>query len=160
MPPIYYNHPLLAVVYFFIPSIFPILINIAIPGLTFGQSPIGLWQTKDDQTNEVKSYVEIFQKDYILYGKINKLLTAPPNKICDLCPGNRKNKPLVGMVILENLISYKNYWRKGTILDPESGKTYSATLWFENDPDILFVRGKHWTGLYRTQQWSRIKTNK
>ncbi len=31
-------------------------------------------------------------------------------------------------------------------------------MWFEKgQPDELRVRGKHWTGLYRTQTWYRVK---
>ena len=30
-------------------------------------------------------------------------------------------------------------------------------MWLEEgEPNTLYVRGKHWTGLYRTQEWQRL----
>jgi uncharacterized protein (DUF2147 family) len=121
-------------------------------------SPKGIWKTIDDETGEAKSHIEIYEQNGKYYGKIVKLLLSAPDKKCAECPGNRKNKPLMGMVILEELKPYSDYWRKGTILDPESGSEYGCTVWFEDrNPDELKVKGIHWTGLYRTQTWHRVK---
>lgn len=122
------------------------------------QSPVGVWKTVDDATNKAKSHVEIYQKDGKLHGKVVKLLRRDPSTLCEECPGDKKNKPLIGLVILENLKKVKDYWGKGNILDPENGKEYGCSVWFEDGkPDELKVRGKHWTGLYRTQTWYRVK---
>ena len=41
---------------------------------TYAQEAIvGKWKTIDDETNKAKSIVEIFEKDGVLYGKIEKL---------------------------------------------------------------------------------------
>ncbi len=121
-------------------------------------SPAGIWKTIDDKTGEAKSHVEIYEKNGKWYGKISTLLQKPADTVCEKCPGKKKDKPLVGMVIVEGLESYKNYWRNGTILDPESGNEYGCSIWFENgNKDELKVRGKHWTGLYRTQTWYKVK---
>lgn len=62
------------------------------------------------------------------------------------------------MIIVENLSPYKDYWKNGTILDPESGSEYGCSIWFENNnANELKVRGKHWTGLFRTQTWYKVK---
>jgi len=121
-------------------------------------SPTGTWKTIDDETGEAKSHVEIYKKDGKLHGKITKLLRKPQDTVCEECPGKKKNKPLVGMVIIDDLEPYKDYWRDGTILDPESGKEYGCSIWFEDgQTGELKVRGKHWTGLYRTQTWYRVE---
>ena len=44
---------------------------------------------------------------------------------------------------------------EGKIYDPESDTEYRLVMWIEEDPNVLYVRGKHWTGLYRTQTWKR-----
>ncbi|MBV6655745.1 MAG: DUF2147 domain-containing protein, partial [Mameliella sp.] len=120
--------------------------------------PTGLWKTIDDETGEAKSYVEIYKDGGKYYGKISKLLLFPQNKVCDACTGKHKGKKLVGMIIVDNLEPYKDYWKNGTIMDPESGGEYGCSVWFEDGkPDELKVRGKHWTGLYRTQTWHRVK---
>lgn len=121
-------------------------------------SPIGVWKTIDDETGEAKSHVEVYKaSDGTYEGKIVKLLLSPQDKKCAECPGERKNKKLVGMVIVDDLETYKDYWKNGTIMDPETGSEYGCSAWFEEDkPDELKVRGKHWTGLYRTQTWYRV----
>lgn len=122
------------------------------------QSPSGVWKTVDDATNTSKSHIEIFETNGKLFGKITKLLDSEPGVVCDNCTGSRKDQPILGMVILENLEVYKDYWSSGSILDPENGSEYRCSVWFEEGNfDELKVRGKHWTGLYRTQTWFRVK---
>ena len=125
------------------------------------QTPVGLWKTIDDGTGEAKSHIEIYQESGQLYGKIVKFLRpeANPDEVCDQCKGEKKNQKIMGMVIVENLTSYKEYWKGGTILDPENGKEYGCSIWFDKagNTDELSVRGKHWTGLYRTQTWYRVQ---
>lgn len=67
------------------------------------QNPIGIWITVDDETGKEKSHVEVYEKDQKLFGKIIKLLLKPQNTVCEVCDGERKNKPLVGMVIISNM---------------------------------------------------------
>ena len=122
------------------------------------QSPIGVWKTIDDETGEAKSHVEIYEQSGKYFGKVVKLLKSDPDTICDECKGDKKDKPVLGMVILESLEPVKDYWGSGTIMDPENGKEYGCSVWFEEDKkEELKVRGKHWTGLYRTQTWYRVK---
>ena len=125
----------------------------------FAQStPKGIWKTIDDATGEAKSHVEIYEQEGKFFGKVIKLLQRDPDTLCEKCPGEKKNKPLIGMVIIEDLQPVKDYWKKGNIMDPENGNEYGCSVWFEDDkPDELKVRGKHWTGLYRTQTWYRVK---
>lgn len=123
-----------------------------------GQSPVGVWETIDDSTGKARSYVEVYEQNGKFYGKITKLLLRDDNPKCEKCPKLKKDKPIIGLVIIEEMPKHKGFWKGGTILDPESGKNYKCSLWFENDNyDTLFVRGRHWTGLYRTQTWNRVK---
>lgn len=120
-------------------------------------SPFGTWKTIDDATGEAKSNVEIYEQDGALFGKITKILTDQPDAICEKCPGKRKNQPVKGMVIIENMKNQNDTWKNGKILDPESGKEYKCVIWVTKESkDVLKVRGKHWTGLYRTQTWYRV----
>ena len=127
--------------------------------LTVGaQNPAGIWKTIDDNNGEAKSYVEIYKQDGSYYGKVVKLLQKEPGTLCEKCTGEKKNQPVLGMVILEDLKPYKDYWHKGLIMDPENGKEYGCSIWFEGGNDQeLKVRGKHWTGLYRTQTWYKVE---
>ena len=118
-------------------------------------SPEGRWKTIDDETGETKSIIEIYEQDGAYFGRVAEILIDQRDAVCEKCAGKRKNQPVLGMVIVENLRPAKGHWKGGTILDPEKGATYKLSAWFEEDPNTLFIRGKHWTGLFRTQQWLR-----
>ncbi len=122
------------------------------------QTPLGTWKTIDDNSGEARSHVEIYEQNGKLFGKIAKLLLADPSTVCDACKGDKKDKPVLGLVIIEDMKANKDFWKGGSILDPESGNNYGCSIWFDDgNTDILKVRGKHWTGLYRTQTWYRVK---
>jgi uncharacterized protein (DUF2147 family) len=130
--------------------------------LTFGLSaqstdtPTGRWQTLDDETGETNSVIEIYEQDGKFFGRIVEILTDNKDALCTKCSGAKKNQPIKGLVIIENLEKSGDYWKGGTILDPKKGADYKLSIWYENkDSDTLFIRGKHWTGIYRTQSWTR-----
>ena len=134
------------------------LLSISMALSVSAQSLVGTWKTIDDGTGEAKSHVEIFEQDGKYYGKIVKLLLKPMDTVCENCKGKLKNTPVVGLQIISDLAVYEDYWKGGTILDPENGSEYSVSMWFEEgNTDELKVRGKHWTGLFRTQSWFRAE---
>lgn len=139
--------------------LFSALFTIFSLSLSFAQSPVGTWKTIDDNTGEAKSHIEVYEQGGKLHGKIVKLLKSAPETLCDKCKGDKKNQPLMGMLIVENLSVNGEYWKDGIIMDPESGKEYGCSIWFEDKSNSkeLKVRGKHWTGLYRTQTWYRVE---
>lgn len=122
-----------------------------------GQSITGTWKTIDDETNEAKSHLELFMGDGKLYGKVVKLLKSAPDKRCDKCPGERKDQPILGMIVLVNMKEKEGFWQSGDILDPEKGKWYSCKMWLKDgDPNTLVVRG-YIGPFYRTQYWYRVQ---
>lgn len=121
----------------------------------FAQSGIvGKWTTKDDETGKDKSIVEIFQKsDGKYYGKIVKLLIKPDNENCVACKGDLKNKPLVGLEIINGLKKDGSEFSGGTITDPKTGKTYKCLI--SRDGNNLKVRGYVGISIVgRTQTWT------
>ncbi|MFN4081351.1 MAG: DUF2147 domain-containing protein [Saprospiraceae bacterium] len=121
------------------------------------QDIAGVWKTVDDETGQPKSHVQLYKKGVGIEGKIVKLLQKPDDSLCDKCPGERKNKPALNMVILEGMTSKEGMLQGGAILDPESGKWYSCKMWLkEGDPNTLVVRG-YLGPFYRTQYWSRVR---
>lgn len=137
--------------------LFPLFILAAFTGLgaQSTDSPEGRWKTIDDETGEASSIVEIYEQDGAYFGRIAEILTDRRDALCEKCDGKRKNQPILGMVIIEDLKASGDYWKGGTIFDPQRVSTYKFSVWYEGDPNTLFIRGKHWTGLYRTQQWLR-----
>jgi uncharacterized protein (DUF2147 family) len=117
-------------------------------------SPLGKWKTVDDKSGKTVSDVEIYDQGGKVFGRIVGL--AEPNdaqgkpKICTKCTGPDKDKPIVGLVIIKDLVAAGDRYKGGTITDPEDGKVYKAELWTEGA--TLKVRG--YLGMfYKTQTW-------
>ena len=77
---------------------------------------------------------------------------AEENPVCEACEGAWRDKPVIGMEVINGLTLKKAVWQKGTIFDPESGKLYRGSVWLEGE--TLFVRG-HVGFLYQTRSWQR-----
>lgn len=124
-----------------------------------GKTCLGTWKTIDDETEQARSYVKIWKaKNGKYYGKIIKLLNRAADEdkdpICTLCPGDRKNKKVIGMTIIRDMKKDSKRYADGHILDPKKGKEYGCTIWLK-DKNTLKVRG-WWGMVYRTQTWHRI----
>ncbi len=136
-------------------------------GLLFGallnaqasESPVGVWRTIDDKTGKEKSLVRIVEANGELRATIEKLFREPheePNPNCDKCPGERKNKPVLGMMIMTGLKKSGSEYDGGEILDPANGKTYRVKMWTAEGGKKLNVRGFIGVSLLgRTQVWLR-----
>lgn len=130
--------------------------SLLLSGMIQAQSITGTWKTVDDETNEAKGHMDLFMGDGKLYGKISKLLKSAPDKRCENCPGDRKNQPVLGMIVLVDMKEKDGHWQSGSILDPEKGKWYNCKIWLKNgDPNTLVVRG-YIGPFYRTQYWYRV----
>lgn len=123
-----------------------------------GQSIIGEWETNDDKTKKKKAMIEIYESNNQYFAKIIESYVSDKDAICFTCKGKQKNKPIIGLVIIENLIQDKNEFEGGTILDPENGKTYKCYLKLMNI-NKLKVRGYLGVSIFgRTQYWTRKKS--
>jgi len=136
------------------------LLLLALPAAAFAQSsPLGQWTTIDDKTQKPKSVVEIYEaKDGSLAGRVAEVLQSDrgPNPVCDKCSGERKNKPVKGMVILWGIRKKGAAWEGGQILDPATGKVYSVKVTPTDGGKKLDVRGfMGFSLLGRTQTWMR-----
>ncbi|RAV27865.1 DUF2147 domain-containing protein [Sinomicrobium soli] len=120
------------------------------------QDVFGKWKTIDDETGQEKSIVEIYEQDGKVYGKVVEILNKDRlDARCDKCKGEKKDKSILNMVIIEGLEKDGDEYSGGIILDPNKGKEYKCRIWVdEEDPAKLNVRG-YVAFLYRTQNWFR-----
>ncbi len=130
--------------------------------LIFGlqaQSAIGVWKSIDDETGEAKSNVQLYQENGKMYGKVIAFLRkdTDPNRVCNKCTDWRKGQKVMQMMIVRDMVLNGTTWKNGKILDPEKGKEYTCSMWFEDGkPNELNVRG--WIGpFFRTQKWYRVQ---
>lgn len=124
-------------------------------------SPVGYWETIDEDSKEVKSIVKIWKSDKgTLRGKILKTFPGPdedPNPICDECEGKRKNQPIIGMEFMWGFEGQGSKWKNGKILDPENGNIYNCKLEVTDKGQKMNVFGyiKLLVKIGRTQVWNR-----
>ncbi len=131
---------------------------------------VGLWAT-DPEDDGGQAHVEIFANGDRFDGKI-VWLEEP-----EYLPGDEdgeagtpkvdtenpdpalRSRPILGMTMLEGFVfDGTDTWQKGTIYDPNNGKTYKAKMRLA-DPDTLKVRGFIGVSLLgRTEEWTRVRS--
>ncbi len=144
-----------------IPSVYLLLL---VAGNAYAQTTdpaIGVWKTIDDKTNQPSSLIKIEEVNGLLEGTIIKTFPAPgvtPLVYCNLCKGDNKDKPIIGMKIMGDLKKDAvGVWSGGKILDPKEGEYYRVKLTTE-DGKRMDVRG--YVGiplLGRTQVWYKTE---
>ncbi len=124
----------------------------------FSQSIFGKWKTIDGETGEEKSIVEIYEDNGKIYGKVVGILNPKDrDALCNKCEGDEYNVPVMGLVLIKHMQKVGEYFKGGTIFDPERGKIYKCRLAIDKDnPNILQVRG-YISFFYASQYWLRVK---
>lgn len=100
-------------------------------GFAAEASPTGLWHIIDADTGKPEALITIDRKAGSLRGTIVKTFPEPgedPAPRCQLCEGELKDKPAVGLTILWDLKAEDNKHFNGKVLDPETGKIYRCRL--------------------------------
>jgi len=106
------------------------LVTICMISLTVqSQDILGKWKTVDDETGANKSIVEIYKENGKYFGKVIEILEPfDKNTLCQNCEGDKKDKPILGMVIIENLVKHGEHYKDGSILMQKMVKVISAEL--------------------------------
>lgn len=140
-----------------------LLLLLLIPGLLYAQSPAGRWMTFNEVTGAPLSVIHLYQNHGAgsWEGKIDSVILQPnqgKDPVCVGCPGDFRDKPMIGMEFLWNFKRAGDEWTGGKLLDPESGDIYNAKIWFEGAAEIR-VRGYGgpFELFYRTQTWRRLE---
>jgi len=147
-----------------------LLVGVGAAGANDGDAILGLWAT-DPEGGGGQAHVEVFMDDGRYHGKIVWL--AEPNYGPDDPDGEegepkvdannpdpeRTKDPIVGLLIARDFRYKKGgVWHKGTIYDPDNGKTYKCKMSFADDENTLNVRGFiGFSMLGRTTTWTRVE---
>ena len=129
--------------------------------LLFAQADkvVGFWLTEKET-----SQVEIYKaEDGKYYGRISWLEEPNENgkpKVDEENPDDvLKSRSILGLNLLEsfNYNQKDQEWEDGSIYDPDNGKTYDSYMWFDDDANVLnikgFVMGMRFLG--RSTAWKR-----
>jgi len=116
---------------------------------------VGKWLSEDKE-----GITEIYEQAGQFYGKIvwlkkvNDDKGVPLKDTENLSPKLRQ-RPLLGLIVINNLSYNNKEWSKGSVYDPKSGKTYTCKIWLSNE-NTLNLRG--YSGLFHsTEVWTRTK---
>lgn len=125
--------------------------------VSFSQTIFGKWKTVDDETGMENGIVEIYEKAGKVYGRIIEILEKEKKYFkCEMCEGEDKNKPILGLVIIKGLKKKGDFYEGGKVTDPKNGKSYHCKMILEGK-DKLIVRGYIGISLFgRSQTWFRI----
>ena len=122
------------------------------------QTIFGKWNSTNDDTGEVDSVVEVYEKDGKAFAKIIEI--KDPNRqnaVCTECKGENKGKRILGLNILTGLEKDGDEWSGGKILDPRNGKVYKCYIELV-EPNKLKLRGYIGFSLIgKTKYWERAK---
>ena len=139
--------------------VFFVFLFCSIPVFSQVSNIVGNWKTIDDKTGEEKSIVRIYKAENgKYYGKIEKLFQNPDGK-CVNCKDENKDKPILGMVIITEMVAKGDKLDGGFILDPANGEKYYVTITYEKGSGKLKLRGSKdkFGMLGRNQYWVKEK---
>lgn len=126
------------------------------------QEILGKWKTYDVfNKNVAESIVEIYSIDDAIYVKIIEILPDEhKDDLCKSCNGKNKNKPILGMVILEGARLKDGVWQGAKMLNAKNGKKYGCHISLAAK-DLLKVRGFVGYPIFgKTLYWTRVKENR
>lgn len=139
-------------------NVFVLIVSFFLTTTYAQKTVLGKWKSIDDETGKALGVVEIYEEEGKIYGKIiDILIPKDRNKTCEKCPGEDKDKPILGLTVIKDLQKDGNEYNGGHILDPKHGKLYRCYINLENE-DKLKIRGYVGISLFgRTQYWHRVK---
>jgi uncharacterized protein (DUF2147 family) len=120
-----------------------LLCAISLPAAESEPNPAGTWKTIDDKSGKPRGTVRIYEQDGEFFGTIE-------------CGDERKNKPIIGLVIMRRMKKKGDEYSGGDILDPDTGTVYRCKFRILEGGKKLSLRGFVGISLLgRSQVWIR-----
>ncbi|WP_025742029.1 DUF2147 domain-containing protein [Aquimarina pacifica] len=127
-----------------------LFINVSVTSDTY----IGKWEIKGG------SIIEIYEHENVFYGKIHKRTKNPQSNLNGLDNKNPikelQKRPLINMIILDQLKYEDGVLSGGTIYNADSGKTYTVKVWIDPDnTNVCYIRA-YKSFLFKTFEAYRV----
>lgn len=123
------------------------------------QKIAGVWWN-DEKTSKIEVKEENGQfTGTVIYIIPEKYVNGEPEKDNMNPDVKLRTRSRLGLAILSGLkyVPGDKQWQTGRIYDPKNGKTYDCYAWFENDDNVLYIKGYvagiKWLG--RSTTWTR-----
>lgn len=132
---------------------------VAVSAWSEESSIVGVWSlVADDGPDKGKerAQMEIYEKDGVYEGEYVKLPLSAPGALCTKCVGDKKDKPLLGLVFLWGMKKTgDNEYSGGKVYETEKGKEYKCKLSLDN-PNRLKLQGCI-AFICKNKYWTRVK---
>ena len=120
------------------------------------QNPlIGKWKTFDDETGKPMSITEVYAtKNGSIAAKVVETLNKP-DATCDNCSGDKKGKPVTGMLVFWDMKQKDGTWGGGQGFKPSTGDNFKVKS-VKVVGDTLEITGCKMV-FCRTAKWERVQ---
>lgn len=121
-------------------------------------SPVGHWETVDRTDSKPAGIVRLFLAGGQIYGQIERIYDPARQALrCDKCDGDRHGQPFIGLQFVRGLKPGGDMWDGGTVLDPDTGRVYNASIRLIDGGHRLVIRGYVGISLFGGSQiWTRV----
>jgi len=115
-------------------------------------SPTGLWKTE-------RGIVRVYESQGALFARIESSFTpGDQTRLCTACKDDRKDQPIIGMVVMRNVKHVGENYEGGDILDTKSGSVYRCNVTLDPSGSHLTIRGFVGVSLFgRSVVWDRVE---
>src|ERR1700730_1976562 len=122
-------------------------------------SPTGRWQPIDEKTGQPLGLIRIYQERGLFFGRIEPSSASDDtSRRCSKCTDERRNQPIIGLLLIRNMRLEGDEYVGGDILDPDSGRIYGCKFRLIDGGSKLIMRGYFGLSLFgRSQTWRRLK---
>jgi uncharacterized protein (DUF2147 family) len=121
-------------------------------------SPAGRWQPIDEKTGQPLGLIRIYEDRGLFFGRIEPSSpTDDTSRRCSKCTDERRNQPIIGLLLIRNMRLEGDEYAGGDILDPDSGRIYGCKFRLIDGGRKLIMRGYIGLSLFgRSQTWQRF----
>ncbi len=125
-----------------------------------GPTAAGFWQSTYDD-GRPSGWFHFTDHDGVYEGRLVKMFPKEGEttlvKTCSKCEGDRKDAPMLGLLIVWAMKHHGLKYEDGKILDPRDGTVYNAQMEVTPDGQKLLVRGYLGISLLgQTKTWTRL----
>lgn len=130
-----------------------------VAGATDLSVPDGLWQPLDSAGHPL-GLIRIYQDHGFYFGRIEPASPQDHNTArCVHCTDERKDQPVLGLVIIRNMRLEGDKYVGGDVLDPDTGRIYNCKFHLIDGGHRMIMRGYFGISLLgRSLTWRRVES--
>jgi uncharacterized protein (DUF2147 family) len=121
-------------------------------------TPEGLWQPLDSAGHPL-GLIRIYQEQGGYFGRIEPSFREDRGADrCVRCNDERKDQPIIGLVIIRNMRREGEEYTGGDVLDPDTGRIYGCKFRLIEAGHKMIMRGYFGISLFgRSLTWRRVE---